>query len=943
LRPSTRTLRIFSALSLMSVSLCLQPARQNAWAQGSADKNASGLTSYTPMPMPLPASAASPTHASSPTHSGSPTHSSSTSRALFLPGAKLSNKPLAKPLAKLPAKSLAKLPAKSPAKPAVKSAVKSPVGPSVVPSVVPSVEHSAEHSVEQSVYPSAQYADSPGKPEATPAQALEPSLVKPIKPNKSSEQQPRAGWQKSVAVSKSQLKSAASKTQASKPAMTKPVATSPVASRPVAGSPDAASPVASSPAAASPVATKPVATKPAATRPVATRPAGTRPVATKPALPKSFANFSAAPSSVIRAAKEAEKKIQDHDLASAVNIWSTEIEAHPENAESWVGRASVKRMIGDYHGAQDDLDHALELNANSVPALISRAAVRRRLADLRGAAKDIDRAVELAPRSYQAFAERSSLRFALNDMQGAMADYNYAITINPEMNKQAAKYSYSANSQPQITIRDARDVSKVDTNKSAAENKTIAETKSGNENKTIIDTKSSAETKSSSETKSSAEIKTATDTRSNEVSDTHYTSAELAHLNNTAVHEINLKHFASAIKTFERLLEISPNYAHAKDNLVIAHNNYGLELAMRHPEEALKQFRAALYLDPSQAAIRKNVSAIMRENGQDPTSIEDRMTIADQCLAKGEAEGAFIELSEALRIKNTPKLREKLQVALAAIYNNDSRRANQALTQRDRDKDRDRDRDKIEVKLDPRQEAKAETRLEAKLETKPEAKLAAKLTAKEELNTKAVDSDMPPPTILGTITPALPEQRSTMTTIADLPNATLRTREPVAMRPIRDHEDKPALAMPLESPSATPGYDEAFIKATLDNTPETVLQVARQLASENRELDAEALLNRLCDILRKRILKGDRASEQTLENTLETLSELYIKSNRLQNAEPTLRELIAIREKTKSPDDHILGKTLAEYSNVLKSLGRNEEASKHEQKANVILNQLSAH
>ncbi|MBP6746502.1 hypothetical protein KA344_14790, partial [bacterium] len=409
----------------------------------------------------------------------------------------------------------------------------------------------------------------------------------------------------------------------------------------------------------------------------------------------------------------------------------------------------------------------------------------------------------------------------------------------------------------------------------------------------------------------------------------------------TAVHEINLKHFASAIKTFERLLEISPNYAHAKDNLVIAHNNYGLELAMRHPEEALKQFRAALYLDPSQAAIRKNVSAIMRENGQDPTSIEDRMTIADQCLAKGEAEGAFIELSEALRIKNTSQLREKLQAALAAINNTDSKRANQALTQRERERDKYKDRS--EVKLDPRQEAKAETKLEAKLETKPEAKLAAKLAAKEELNTKPIEPDMPPPTILGTITPALPEQRSTMTTIADLPNATLRTREPVAMRPIRDHEDIPTQTMPLESPSATPGYDEAFIKATLDNTPETVLQVARQLASENRELDAEALLNRLCDILRKRILKGDRASEQTLENTLETLSELYIKANRLQNAEPTLRELIAIREKTKSPDDHILGKTLAEYSNVLKSLGRNEEASKHEQKANIILNQLSAH
>ncbi len=840
----------------MSVSLCLQPARQNAWAQGSADKNAAGLTSYTAMPMPLPASAISPAHSSSGT------------RALFLPGAKLSNKPLAKPQAKSPLK--------SPAKSAVKS---------------------------------------PGKPEATPAQALDQSLVKPAKPTKPSEQLPMAAWQRSETVSKSQLKPAAAQIEVAEqqPELTKAASTKPESTKPEANKLQVTK-QASKPLVPNSAASK-LPSKHAIPKPIATRPA-----ITKTALTKSVANFPAAPSSVTRAAKEAEKKIQDHDLASAVNIWSTEIEAHPENAESWVGRASVKRMIGDYHGAQDDLDHALELNANSVPALISRAAVRRRLADLRGAAKDIDRAVELAPRSYQAFAERSSLRFALNDMQGAMADYNYAITINPEMNKQAAKYTYSANSQPQITIRDARDVSKVDANKSVAENKTIT------------DTKSSAETKSSSENK------TVTDTKSSDISETHYTSAELAHLNNTAVHEINLKHFASAIKTFERLLEISPNYAHAKDNLVIAHNNYGLELAMRHPEEALKQFRAALFLDPSQAAIRKNVSAIMRENGQDPTSIEDRITIADQCLAKGEAEGAFIELSEALRIKNTPQLREKLQTALAAISNNETRKASQAPTKRERDRER------TEAILDQRQEAKAETKLEAKLETKPEAKLATKLALKEEPNTKAVDSDTPPPTILGTITPALPEQRSTMTTIADMPNATIRTRDPVAMRPIRDHEERSAIATaPLESPSATPGYDAAFIKTTLDNTPETVLQVARQLASENRELDAEALLNRLCDILRKRILKGDRAAEQILENTLETLSELYIKSNRLQNAEPTLRELIAIREKTKSPDDHILGKTLAEYSNVLKSLGRNEEASKHEQKANVILNQLSAH
>jgi tetratricopeptide (TPR) repeat protein len=685
----------------------------------------------------------------------------------------------------------------------------------------------------------------------------------------------------------------------------------------------------------------------------------------KPAVAKQQNHHHAAPSFYSRAAKEAERKIQDHDLASAVNIWSTELEARPENAESWVGRASVKRMIGDYQGAHDDLEHALELNPSSVPALISRAAVRRRLADLRGAARDIDKAVELAPRNYQAFAERSSLRFALNDMQGAMADYNYALTLNPEMNKQVAKYSYSANSQPQLVIRDARDVTKrevrtadsraVDNRSSDTKNSDTknsdtrtGETRTGdarasdarnsdarNSEARISDSRNT----DSKNTDSKSNDTRAGDSKNNDNGEPHYTNSELAHLNNTAVHEINVKHFASAIKAFERLLQISPNYAHAKDNLVIAHNNYGLELAMRKPPEALKQFRAALYLDPCQAAIRKNLSAIMRENGQDPESSEDRLVMADQCLSQGDAEGAFVELSEALRIKNTPQLREKLQIALAAINSSDVKN-NQSFSQKEKSNPSATAR--TEAKLELKAEA-GDTKTETRPDTRVDARIDVKTEATVDSSNKNADSSMPPPTILGALQSAIPESRSTMTTIADLPQATLRTREPVALRPVRDMERAAIAPVQLESPSAAPGFDAAFVKSTLDNTPETVLQVARQLASENRELDAEALLNRLGDILRKKSLKGDKSAEAMLENTLEALSELYFKSNRLQNAEPTLRELVAIREKTKSPDDHILGKTLAEYSMVLKSLGRTDEAAKHEQKANLILNQISAH
>lgn len=81
-----------------------------------------------------------------------------------------------------------------------------------------------------------------------------------------------------------------------------------------------------------------------------------------------------------------------------------------------------------------------------------------------------------------------------------------------------------------------------------------------------------------------------------------------------------------------------------------------------------------------------------------------------------------------------------------------------------------------------------------------------------------------------------------------------------------------------------------------------------------------------------------------LDTTLETLSELYLQMGNYQHAEPVLKELITIRERTKGPNDPILGKTVVEYTQVLRSLGRTAEADRLEVKANAILNRtLTAH
>ena len=135
-----------------------------------------------------------------------------------------------------------------------------------------------------------------------------------------------------------------------------------------------------------------------------------------------------------------------------------------------------------------------------------------------------------------------------------------------------------------------------------------------------------------------------------------------------------------------------------------------------------------------------------------------------------------------------------------------------------------------------------------------------------------------------------------------------------------------------------------MVKVTLESSPEDILFMAKQFISEQNFLDAETLLNRLADHLRKKSIKEERTADPLLETTLETLSELELRLTNPHAAEPILRELITLRERNKGPNDPILGKTVVEYCQVLRTLGRTAEADRLEAKANAILNRaLSSH
>jgi tetratricopeptide (TPR) repeat protein len=779
---------------------------------------------------------------------------------------------------------------------------------------------------------------------------------------------------------------------------------------------------------------------------------------------------------IAAATKLAHDKVQKGDYLGAIDIWTRILETRPHQLEALIARAAISKQIGDIRGALTDLDRAVEVAPSNANALIARAAVRRRLNDLRGAEDDVNRAVELAPHNYQAYYERASLRFAQGDMPGAMNDYNYAYSINPELGKQAVRTV-----QPQLAKN--KDTANISLDEKLSHFSASLTKRNPNGLQVDLGRELPKESKESKENKDSRDSKDSKDSKeargdsfkerrpSREAGDSqiealNMSASQLAHLNNSAVQEINLKHFDAAIKILRELVAAQPDYQQARDNLVIAHNNFGLELAMRHPAEAVKQFRAALFLEPGQSATRKNLSSMIRELGMRPNNADDRLSLAEQCLRENDYQGAYVELSEGLRYKNSAVLRKQMQLALAGL-------SGETVA--------------VPAQISPAQTVSAQTvsaqtvttqnastRSVHQFTPRPAASVAAaghSATSEHATSTEhsaasehsaaaeaapasalasmelpvrpgEAEDELPPAPVLGTLKPAFASTSGTTEALASAPapvapipsvamaqsaaapttaqNASLQSTnwqainaqainaqainaQPInvqeatlqsttaqsataqsttaqsataqsttaqsaamqaAVAPLitaggtnpqqaaatiqtrsHEHRDHSLELAKLDSPSASAAgsYDHEMLKSTLENSPEEVLFMAKQFIAERNYLDAEVLLRKMASHLRSKGWREEKA-ESMLDTTLETLSELYLQMGNYQHAEPVLKELITLRERAKGPNDPILGKTVVEYTQVLRSLGRTAEADRLEVKANAILNRtLTAH
>lgn len=139
-------------------------------------------------------------------------------------------------------------------------------------------------------------------------------------------------------------------------------------------------------------------------------------------------------------------------------------------------------------------------------------------------------------------------------------------------------------------------------------------------------------------------------------------------LNNEAVKAINTTNYARAIELLEKALDWSPHYKTALVNLGIAYNNFGLSLQNK-PAEAIPYFHRALYLDASNETTQENLNGLIRKLGKDPDSFSDRVALGDEATNHGDTKGSIIEYEAALKLKDEPEVRAKLNEALKKVQN----------------------------------------------------------------------------------------------------------------------------------------------------------------------------------------------------------------------------------------------------------------------------------
>jgi len=117
-------------------------------------------------------------------------------------------------------------------------------------------------------------------------------------------------------------------------------------------------------------------------------------------------------------------------LSILILICYTTLPINAQNsAEEYFISGVGKLASGDYQGAINDFNKAIEINPKDADAYYNRGFAKAKLGDYRKAIEDFNKAIEINPKIAEAYYSRGVAKGNLGDYRGAIEDYNKAIEI----------------------------------------------------------------------------------------------------------------------------------------------------------------------------------------------------------------------------------------------------------------------------------------------------------------------------------------------------------------------------------------------------------------------------------------------------------------------------------------------------------------------------------
>lgn len=119
------------------------------------------------------------------------------------------------------------------------------------------------------------------------------------------------------------------------------------------------------------------------------------------------------------------------DYVLSIQYFNQVIKIRPFQAEPYLYRGIAKLQLGDYQGAELDIDDALMRNPFLPEAYYARGFTRMRLGRYLDAEKDFTKAIEFSPSSRHLLLSRMDARERFGDYTGALKDVESLLKMNP--------------------------------------------------------------------------------------------------------------------------------------------------------------------------------------------------------------------------------------------------------------------------------------------------------------------------------------------------------------------------------------------------------------------------------------------------------------------------------------------------------------------------------